>query len=131
MKDKAIFSYPEKNHKKKKIIRREIKIVRLDRYSKETKDLLVKLGARFVLQNQIMIVKDGRVYNYDGTWHEVTVLMHHMQRIANPIVTIPDHLALIDFADTKNVTIWDSDHYGSLLSKGKRFDDDRIMNKYL
>ena len=44
-----------------------------------------------------MIVKDGQVYNYDGTWHDVTVLMHHMQRIANPFITIPDADTLIKF----------------------------------
>ena len=48
-----------------------------------------------------MIVKDGQAYNYDGTWHDVTVLMHHMQRIANPLINLPDSDTLIDFANTK------------------------------
>ena len=78
-----------------------------------------------------MIVKDGQVYNYDGTWHDVTVLMHHMQRVANPVITIPDADKLISFGDTKDLRIWDDDYYGNLLSKDKRLDDESIMNKYL
>ena len=75
IKDKAVLSYPEKNKKTKKIIRKEIKIVRIDRMNKK---LTKKLGVSTMPHDTINIVMNGEVNNYDCTWADVTVLIHFM-----------------------------------------------------
>ena len=75
IKNKAVLSYPEKNKKTKKIVRKEIKIVRIDRKNKTLND---KLGTNSIPHDTIHIVKDGEVNNYDSTWADVNVLIHHM-----------------------------------------------------
>lgn len=46
-----------------------------------------------------MIIKDGRMYKYDGPWGDVTVLMHHMQRITNPLITLNTDEEVLAFLD--------------------------------
>ena len=38
--------------------------------------------------DSIMIIKDGIKYSYDGTWHDYRVLLHHLQRVANPLINL-------------------------------------------
>ena len=49
--------------------------------------------------DDIMVVKEGKNYNYDGTWHDVKVLIHYMQRVANPLVNLTSVKAIINFMD--------------------------------
>ena len=129
IKDKAVLSYPEKIKKTKKIVRKEIKIVRIDRMNKR---LTKKLGVSAMPHDTINIVMNGEVNNYDCTWADVTVLIHYMQRIVEPVVKLTTKEDVFKFLDTTSNTIWDEDYSGSLLKdKTKEFDQDRIMDKYL
>ena len=46
-----------------------------------------------------MIIKDGRMYKYDGPWGDVNVLMHHMQRLTNPLITLNTEEEVLSFLD--------------------------------
>ena len=128
-KDKHIFSYPEKNAKKKKIVRKEIKVARIDLNNNELITYLSSFGR--VISESILIVHNGEIYVYDGTWHEVIVLMHHMQRIVNPLITLSSESDILSFMDTSKDTIYEGDYVGGLLAKTYRFDHHREMNEYL
>ena len=69
-----MLSYPEKNKKTKKIVRREIKIFRVDLANKKLVGSLTGEGS-FIMGEQISIVRDGRLYKYDGDWGDVDVLI--------------------------------------------------------
>ena len=67
-------------------------------------------------EDDIMVVKDGKNYNYDGTWHDVKALIHYMQRVANPLVNLPDVKAIINFMDDAvEHYMLDDDFKGGLL----------------
>ena len=55
---------------------------------------------------------------YDGTWFDVGILMHHMQRIANPLITLNTESDIISFLNTLDNTIYEGDYEGTLMAKG-------------
>ena len=61
---------------------------------------------------------NGDLYIYDGTWFDVGILMHHMQRIANPLITLNTGPDVINFLNTLDNTIYDGDYEGTLMAKG-------------
>ena len=66
--------------------------------------------------DDIMVVKEGKNYNYDGTWHDVKVLIHYMQRVANPLVNLTSVKAIINFMDDASEQyVFDDDFKGGLL----------------
>ena len=88
VKNKAIFSYPEKNKKQKKIVRKEIKIARVDLNNKKLTEKLAAKGIWFPMGTTIYIVDNGRLVKYDGMWAETNLLFHQMQRIASPLIEL-------------------------------------------
>ena len=77
VKDKARLSYPEVNKKKKKIVRKEIKVARVDTADDEfieamrVKNVHLPRGGA-----SIMIVLNGSPYKYDGLFADVNMLVH-------------------------------------------------------
>jgi len=130
VKDKAVFSYAEKNKKQKKIVRKEVKIVRVDLADKALVEKLAELGVWFPMGTTVLIVKEGRAFEYKGMWSDVNMLLHHLQRVANPVVTLTSEEKVLSFLDTSQASIWEDDYSGAALSpKGVIFDPERKMDK--
>ena len=76
-------SYPEVNKKKNKIVRKEIKVARVDtsddKFVEEMRwsDVSLAKGGP-----SIVIVSNGLFFKYDGMHSDVDMLLHQMQRIA-------------------------------------------------
>lgn len=66
VKDKKKFSYPQKHKKQKKIIRKEIKVARVDLNNKELTSKLGEFGIWFPMGTTVLLVRDGRTFKYDG-----------------------------------------------------------------
>ena len=93
---------------------------------------LNEIGANIGTEDQIFVVKDGELHHYDGNWHNVIVLMHFMQRVANPLITLTNEDEINDFLDTSKKEIWKEDYEGGLLAKSAtKFDSLYVMNVYL
>ena len=128
IKDKALFSYPEKHKKQKKIVRKEIKLARVDLANKELVEVLAARGIWFPMGTTINIVKDGHHLKYDGMFSDFTMLGHHMQRAATPLVKLDSEKQILDFLDNSEAKIWEEDYSGGLLAKGKSFDEEKGMD---
>ena len=77
VKDKASLSYPDVNKKKKKIVRKEIKIARVDTADGEFIDAMRVKGVQLPSGGAtIMIVHKGSPYKYDGLFADVNMLVH-------------------------------------------------------
>lgn len=130
LKDKLLLSYPEKNTKKKKIVRKEIQIARIDLANR---DLIEKLASRnvwFPMGTTVQIGIDGRLIKYDGMFANVNMLLHHMQRVATPLYTLTSEEQVMSFLDNSSATIWHEDYSGGLLTKGNSFDENRLMDNF-
>jgi len=58
------------------------------------------------------------------------MLIHHMQRAANPLVTLTSEEQVMAFLDDdKQTKILEDDYSGSLFPKGQGFDDERKMDE--
>jgi hypothetical protein len=88
IKDKATFSYPEKNKKQKKVVRREIKLVRVDLNDKDLVEKLAASSVFFPMGTTVYIAVKGRFIKYDGMYGDFNMLAHHMERAANPAITL-------------------------------------------
>ena len=99
IKDKAVFSYPEKNKKQKKIVRREIKLVRIDLNNKELTEKLAKDHIWFPMGTTIYISINGRYLKYDGMFADFNMLAHHMQRAMTPLVNLTSEEQIMRFLD--------------------------------
>ena len=77
-KDKAIFSYPDVLKKKKKIVRKEIAVARIDLANKVLTEKLAAQGIWFPMGTTIQIGVNGRLLKYDGMFASVNMLLHHM-----------------------------------------------------
>ena len=87
VKDKAILSYPEVNKKKKKIVRKEIKVARIDTSDDKFVEEMLSSGTNLAKGGpSIVIVINGMFFKYDGMYSDVNMLVHQMQRIATPTV---------------------------------------------
>lgn len=115
VKDKAVFSYPEKNKKQKKIVRREIKVARVDLKNKELTEKLAKNHIWFPMGTTIYISIGGRYLKYDGMFADFTMLGHHMQRAVNPLINLTSEDQIIRFLDNSQAQIWEEDYFGGLL----------------
>ena len=118
LKDKVQFSYPEKHKKQKKIIRKEIKIVRVDLNDKELTQKLSDSGIHFPMGTTIVLVIDGRSFKYDGVIDNATILVHNLQRLANPVISLTKEDQIMSFLDTSDPKIWPDDYSGVLCAKG-------------
>ena len=78
-----------------------------------------------------MIIKDGRMYKYDGPWGDVTVLMHHMQRITNPLITLTTDEEVLAFLDIVDNKVIENDFKGGIVGKDTKFDAKKAINEYL
>ena len=126
-----MYSYPEKHAKKKKIVRKEIKIARIDLANKLLTEKLAAQGLWFPLGANIMLLKEGRMFKYDGPWGDVTVLMHQMQRTVNPLITLTSEEEVLGFLDNYENQVIESDFTGGIVGKGTNFDSKRVINGYL
>ena len=127
---KAKFSYPQKHKKQKKIVRKEIKVARVDL---NNKDLTQKLGGEgiwFPMGTTILLVIEGRAFKYEG-FDEVISVIHHLQRLANPLVSLTSEEQIMSFLDTSEPKIWHEDYHGMLCAKGQSFDEDHLMELQL
>ena len=89
VKDKAVMSYPEVNKKKKKVVRKEIKIVRIDTSDDAFLEQMRARGIGFPKGGStIAIIKNGQMHKYDGMFSEINMLLNQMQRIASPTVQL-------------------------------------------
>ena len=97
-------------------MKKEIKIARLDISNKALVEKLREIGIRMTSSDEIMVIKDGTNYNYDGTWHDVRVLIHYMQRVANPLVNLISVKQIINFIeDASEPYLLDDDFVSGLL----------------
>ena len=69
-----------------------------------------------------MILKDGRTYKYDGPWGDVTPLMHHMQRLTNPLITLQTEEEVLKFFENSDKEVISNDFNGGIVAKGTEFD---------
>ena len=76
--NKAIFSYPDVLKKKKKIVRKEIAVARIDLDNKDLTEKLAAQGIWFPMGTTIQIGVNGRLIKYDGMFANVNMLIHHM-----------------------------------------------------
>ena len=97
-------------------MKKEIKIARLDLSNKALVEKLREVGIRMTGSDDIMVVKEGKNYNYDGTWHDVKALIHYMQRVANPLVNLKSVKEIINFIeDASEHYMFDPDFEAGLL----------------
>ena len=97
-------------------MKKEIKIARIDLSNKALVEKLRAYGLTMAASDEIMIVKDGQKYGYDGPWHDARVLIHHMQRVANPLVNLTSVKQIVNFVeDAADDYILDEDYAGGLL----------------
>lgn len=127
---KTMLSFPEKNKKQKKIVRREIGLARVDLSNKVLVEHLADKGVWFPMGTTVNIGSGGRMYRYDGMYADFTMLAHHMQRIVNPVIQLTSEEEILSFLDNSESKIWTGDYSGSLLPKGQTFDDERRMDKF-
>ena len=66
---------------------------------------------------------------YDGNFADFNMLAHQMQRVANPIISLTSEEQILNFLDNSDSRIWHEDYSGSLLPKGKTFDDEKRMDE--
>ena len=70
-----------------------------------------------------MLINEGRNYKYDGTLQNANFLIHHLQRLANPLVSLSTEDSVMDFLDTSEKKAWPEDYNSTLCAKGKSFDE--------
>ena len=116
-------SYPDVNHKKKKIVRKEIKIARVDTSESQFVEHMRIRGFAFPKGGaSIIIIKNGQVLRYPGLFSDVNMMVHQLQRITSPLVQLDSEEQILDFLDNSASTIWKEDYSGSLFPKGQSFD---------
>ena len=71
------------------------------------------------------------MYKYDGPWGDVTVLMHHMQRLTNPLITLNTEEEVLTFLDNGDKEVIQDDFKGGIVGKGTNFDPKKAINGYL
>ena len=124
VKDKKKFSYPQKHKKQKKIIRKEIKVARVDLNNKELTSKLGEFGIWFPMGTTVLLVRDGRTFKYDGFVDKVNSLVHMLQRISTPLISLTSEESILEFLETQPAKIWTEDYYGALCAKGEGFDEE-------
>lgn len=132
VKDKAVLSYPEVNKKKKKIVRKEIKVARMDSSDNQLVESMRKKGQSIGKGGaSIIIVKDGMLIKYEGLLSDITQLVHQMQRIVTPLIPLDSEEKVLSFLDNSASTIWEEDYTSGLVPKGKEsFDLVKRMDEY-
>ena len=131
VKDKKRFSFPQRHKKQKKIIRKEIKIARVDLDNKELTSKLGEFGIWFPMGTTVLLVREGRTFKYDGPIDSVDSLVHHLQRIATPVISLTSEESILEFLKTQPAKIWTEDYYGALCAKGEGFDEEQVMDSRL
>ena len=105
--DKKIFAhYTHKLVKQRKVIKAKLKLVRIDLSNKELVEELRSSGMQLDEGEEIMVVVAGKKFSYDGTWHDYKILLHYIQRLANPLIklnTLKDILYFVEGADEPHV----------------------------
>ena len=115
-------SYPHKDKKTKKLIRKEIPIARIDVSDKEFMDKLKQQGIVFTQTTIIFVVIEGQLHKWDANFIYREQLYFFMQRLANPVVSLSTEEEVMEFLDTKP-EIWKGDHTGTLVVKDKEFEN--------
>ena len=117
---KAEMAYPEKIPKKKKIVRREIKIARVDTSNRELIQWLASMrGIHFPQTTMVFIIKDGRYSKYDGWFGQVEPLLLQMQRVFNPLIELTTVEEVVSFLETQPAEMYQGDFTGGLVNKDK------------
>ena len=97
-------------------MKKEIKIARIDLSNKALVETLRSYGINMSNSDSILVIKDGQKYGYDSTWHDAKVLIHFLQRVANPLINLTSVKQIIDFVeDGAKDSILDEDYGKGLL----------------
>ena len=93
-------SYPHKDKKSKKLIRKEIPIARMDTSNKDFMDKLKHYNIVFSQSTLIFVVVEGELHKWDSNHVYRDQLVLFMQRLANPVVTLSTEQEVLEFLDT-------------------------------
>ena len=65
-----------------------IPVLRIDISTTESKNILTKEDITFEAVPRIILYRDQRFYSYDASYENINLLLHHLNRLVNPIVTL-------------------------------------------
>jgi len=107
------FTYPVV--KKNKEERKQMTVARIDAADKKQIEKFRAIGVEFGLLPQVLVVKNGELFRYDGLFSSFENMFFMMQHMARPLVelTYEDHIH--DFLDTSEPGMYSDDYRGGLL----------------
>ncbi len=65
-----------------------IPVLRIDISKPESKSILTKEEISFEAVPRVIIYRDQRFFSYDSAYDNVNLLLHHINRLLNPIVPL-------------------------------------------
>lgn len=110
------FTYPVK--KKNKEERKPITVARIDAADKKQIEKFRAIGVEFGMLPQVLIVKNGELFRYDGLFSNFENIFFMMQIMAKPLVELKFEDHIHDFLETSEPGIYNEDYRGGLLKPG-------------
>jgi len=65
-----------------------IPVLRIDISKPESKNVLSKEEISFESVPRVIIYRDQRFFSYDASYENINLLLHHLNRLLNPVVTL-------------------------------------------
>lgn len=111
------FTYPHMT-KKGKEIRKPMAVARIDGSDTKQLEKFRAIGMEFGMLPQVMFVKQGTLYRYDGLFTNFENVFFMMQHLARPLVELKFEDHILDFLDTSIPNTYEGDYKNGLLAPG-------------
>jgi len=112
--DEKKFTYPVT--KKGKTERKQMTVARIDAADKKQLEKFRAIGVEFGLLPQVLVVKDGELFRYDGLLSSFDNILFMMQILAKPLVELKYEDHIMDFLDTSEPGMYADDYKNGLLN---------------
>jgi hypothetical protein len=97
---------------------RPVPIVRIDISLKGSSAILQKEDIQFDSVPRVVIVRDGKFYSYDSPYDRLDLLIHHLNRLLNPVVVLQTEEEVERFLgleEGSEVKFWHPDYNTTFL----------------
>ena len=93
-------------------------VARIDAADSKQIEKFRGIGIEFGMLPQVLVVKNGELFRYDGLYSSFENLLFMVQHLITPLVKLKYEDHIFDFMDTSEPALYEEDYKNGLLSTG-------------